>query len=63
MVDLMQMERQRRRILWGLSVLHPGDLRQSCERLLALITTSIHPSGHEIVEEQSIPSPWGERFA
>lgn len=61
MVD--PMERQRRRVLWALSALHPGDLGQSCEHLLALITTSIHPSGHEIVDGQSIPSPWRERFA
>ena len=63
MVDLMQMERQRPRVLWALSALHPGDLGRSCEHLLALITTSINPSGHEIFYEQSIPSPWRERFA
>lgn len=78
---LLDRERQRRRLLWALSALQPGDpesiallieldaiehdlgdAAHTCKHLLALLKTSIHSSGQEIVDEQTIPSPWRERF-
>lgn len=80
-VGLIEGERQRRRLLWALSALQPGDPRStalldpldalerelgkvahSCEHLLDLVKTSTHSSGRKVFDEQTLPSPWRERF-
>ncbi|OAS08552.1 MULTISPECIES: hypothetical protein [Pseudomonas] len=40
-----------------------GAVAESCRHILSRVKTSTRISGREIVDVQSIPTPWRERFA
>lgn len=39
-----------------------GKVAHSCEHLLGLVKTSTLSSGRKVFDEQTLPSPWRERF-
>lgn len=39
-----------------------GTVAHPCKHLLDLVKTSTHSSGRKVFDEQTLPSPWRERF-